>query len=70
MTVEQDEKFKALAHGLLLGCAIPIVGYNVAAGKTVNRRNLVIYGLFIGFEVWNVVKHLQNAKGRNTCQDF
>lgn len=59
MTIEQDERFKAAAHGLLLGCVLPIMGYNIAAGKKRNLVNTVVYGAFIAFEIWHIVGHMR-----------
>lgn len=54
MTIVQDERFKAFAHGLLFGCALPIFGYNVSNRR---RRNVIIYSAFLLFEVWNFYQH-------------
>lgn len=62
MTVEQDEKFKAAAHGLFLGCAMPIVAYNVARRQTRNKFNVAVYLGFLAFEVFQIVNHLRDAR--------
>lgn len=59
MTVEQDEKFKAAAHALLLGCALPIFAYNIGAGKRCNRLNAIIYTGFLAWECWHIAGHLR-----------
>ena len=59
MTVEQDEKFKAAAHALLLGCALPIFAYNIGAGKRRNLLNAAIYTAFLSWEVYHIVNHLK-----------
>lgn len=64
MTIQQDEKFKAAAHALLLGCSLPIVAYNVAAGEKRNRRNVVVYTAFLLFELYNIAEHLIQARER------
>lgn len=59
--VFHNEHFKAAAHGLLFGCALPIVAYNVAAGKRRNIWNIVVYSAFLGFELWNIIEHVRTA---------
>lgn len=56
MTIQQDEIFKAAAHGLLLGCVLPIFGYNAGHRNTLNT---VIYAAIIVFEVKHIVGHLK-----------
>lgn len=46
MTVGQDEKLKGVAHGLLAGCALPILLYNI---KARNWRNV---GVYVAFLLW------------------
>lgn len=58
MTIQEDELFKATAHGLVIGCTLPILGYNIAVKNT---RNVNIYFIFLAFEVYNVVGHLRKA---------
>lgn len=59
MTVEQDEKFKAAAHTLLLGCALPIFAYNIGAGKRRNWINASIYTAFLAWECYHIINHLK-----------
>jgi hypothetical protein len=61
MTVEQDEKFKAAAHALLLGCALPIFAYNLGAGKRRNKVNATIYTAFLAWECFHIVSHLTST---------
>lgn len=60
--IEKDEILKATAHGIVLGCTIPVLAYNVAAGRRHNYLNVAIYALFIGFELWQITQHVQEAK--------
>lgn len=62
MTISEDEKLKAVAHGILLGCALPVVAYNVAAGRRHNYINVFVYAAFVAFEVYNIYEHVQTAK--------
>lgn len=57
MTVREDELFKVLAHGILLGCALPILVYNLKIKKV---SNLAVYSLFVGFELFNIIDHLRD----------
>jgi hypothetical protein len=59
VTIQQDEKFKAAAHALLLGCALPIVAYNIGAGKRRNLFNATIYGAFLAWECYHIINHLR-----------
>lgn len=51
-----DEPLKALMHGLLLGCLLPILAYNVYRRKGMNN---LIYGSLLLFEVGQILSHLQ-----------
>lgn len=59
MTVSDDERFKAAAHGLLLGATLPVWAYNVKAG---NRQNIVVYTVFVAFEVWQILGHVRKGQ--------
>ena len=70
MTIQEDEKFKALAHGLVLGCAIPIIAYNVPLALQKKKRNiinLVAYAAFLGFELYSIFGHVEEC--RKPCAD-
>ena len=64
MTIQQDELFKATAHGLLLGSVLPILFYNL---KVKNGRNLSIYIPFLAFEMYHIVDHIMNSQ-RPLCE--
>lgn len=56
MTLHDDEVFKAVAHGLVLGCAVPVIAYNV---KERHWFNLFMYAAFIIFELHNIFEHVR-----------
>lgn len=53
-----QQTLKAAAHGLLLGCILPVLAYNVSRQ---NWRNTITYCFFIGFEIYHITGH---ASGR------
>ena len=74
--IREDEYFKAGAHGLLLGCSLPILAYNIVEhlrtarinrikGTKGRRRNLFnagVYFVFLGFELYNITEHLRAGR--------
>ena len=65
MTIQEDEKFKALAHGLVLGCAIPIIVYQIPLAVQKQKRNifnLAFYGVFVAFELYNIFGHVDECR--------
>lgn len=56
--LSSDEPFKAAAHGILLGCAIPVIAYNV---KERHWGNLFVYAAFLAFEVHNILLHARRV---------
>jgi len=60
MTTQEQELFKAWAHGLMIGCMVPIVAYNVMIRKW---RNLFIYGLAVTAEIYFISEHLKELEG-------
>lgn len=60
-TIADDEIFKGGIHGLLLGCVLPVLTYNLMRR---NRFNSVAYVALCCFEVWHIAGHLRAAKGR------
>lgn len=50
-----NQPLKAAAHGLLLGCVLPLLAYNVSRQ---NWRNVFIYSALIGFELHHIVGHV------------
>ena len=58
MTVAQDEKLKGACHGLLAGCVLPILAYNLGAR---NWRNVAIYLGVVSFEAYQLWKHAEKA---------
>ena len=69
MTIQQDELFKAAAHAMLLGCVIPIFGYNIGAGKRRNLLNAAAYTALIGFEVYHIASHIRCANSNKECAE-
>lgn len=59
--IAQDETFKAGAHGLLLGCVLPVLAYNLMRRNTMNSA--IYLGLML-FEVRQILGHL-DAAGRH-----
>jgi len=55
--IVDDELLKGVCHGLLLGCLLPIVAYNVMAGK---KRNILVYTGLIAFEVGQIIGHIRD----------
>ena len=57
-TIADDERFKGGIHGLLLGCTLPVLAFNV-----IRRRpfNVAVYTALVAFEIWHITKHLQCA---------
>ena len=55
MQISADEQFKAAAHGLLLGCTLPVLAYNIRAKRA---ANVFIYGTIIGIEIIQILTHL------------
>lgn len=61
-TVKDDELLKAACHGLLFGCALPVLAYNMARK---NHGNALIYLALLGFEVIHITNHLRAAEENN-----
>lgn len=59
MTIAEDEILKAACHGIVIGCLLPVLAYNLSAKKL---RNIVIYSALVGYEVFNVIEHLHDAR--------
>ena len=62
VTIQQDEYFKAAVHGILLGCALPVLAYNLAGRHRQNAVNASVYAALIAFEVFHIVSHLQQGR--------
>ena len=58
-TVKDDELLKGACHGLLFGCTLPILAYNIVQKK---HRNTLIYLLVLGVEIYQIMTHVQEAK--------
>lgn len=52
-----NQPLKAAAHGLLLGCVLPLLAYNVSRR---NWRNIFIYAALIGFEIHSIAGHVSH----------
>lgn len=59
MKVEDDEILKAGCHGILLGATLPVLLYNLGAK---NKLNACIYTILVGFESFQILKHLARVK--------
>lgn len=57
-SVKDDEAFKGVCHGLVLGAILLPLAYNVKIKKW---RNVIVYAALIGFEVTHVLSHLKDA---------
>lgn len=53
------EPLKAVSHGLLLGCILPILAYNVSSK---NWFNVMVYAGIIGWEMNHIVGHVRECK--------
>ncbi len=62
MTIRDDEILKAACHGLLAGCLLPIIAYNLANGKV---KNSLIYLSLLGFEIGQIMGHMHDANKEN-----
>ena len=72
--IREDEYFKAGAHGLLLGCSLPILTYNIVEhlriartketmrGRRRNLFNALVYFAVLGFELYNITEHLRAGR--------
>lgn len=63
MTVAEDEMMKSAAHGILLGCTLPVFLFNLKAG---NWFNTLVYGAVICFEGVTIKKHVQAAQSSSS----
>ena len=54
----RDSPFKAAAHGLLLGCLIPIFAWNIYRKRTLG---IILYTIFAAFECYHIVNHIQES---------
>jgi hypothetical protein len=59
MTEKDYEAVKAMSHGLLLGCALPVIAYNIMIRK---YRNLAVYSLLIGAEAYFIWEHVSEMR--------
>lgn len=59
MTIADDETLKAACHGVVIGCLLPVLAYNISAKKL---RNITIYSALVGYEVFNIIEHLLDAR--------
>mgnify|MGYP001560008894 CR=1 FL=1 len=41
----EDELIKGTCHGILIGCILPVLAYNVLEGKT---KNVLMCGAYLG----------------------
>lgn len=57
MKIHEDEALKGACHGLVAGCLLPVIAYNLARGK---KANTLIYLLFLGFEIAQVAGHVKD----------
>lgn len=60
MTITEDERFKGGIHGLLLGCVLPVLAFNVMRGHKLNSG---IYVAIVFMEIWHIGGHLRAARG-------
>lgn len=58
-TIASDERFKGGIHGLLLGCVLPVLAFNVMRRHKVNS---VVYASLVLLELWHIAGHLKCAK--------
>lgn len=62
-TIATDEVFKAGCHGIVLGCILPVLTFNVV------RKNILNSILYTGWgiwELWHISGHLLKAQ-EDTC---
>lgn len=57
--IAQDERFKGGIHGVLLGCVLPVLAFNLIRR---NRLNTGIYTALVGFELWHIIGHYLVAR--------
>lgn len=50
---------KGVIHALLLGCLIPVLGYNYLAGNKLNTR---IYMGWAALETWQIYQHIRSTE--------
>ena len=60
-TIAEDERFKGGIHGLLLGCVLPVLAFNVVRR---NKMNVAIYASLALLEIWRIAGHLRAARQR------
>jgi hypothetical protein len=57
--IREDELFKGVAHGLMLGALVIPLAYNIWIRK---RVNILVYTAIAGFEIYNILGHVRDAK--------
>ncbi len=58
-TLREDDLLKAACHGLLFGCTLPVLAYNIARK---NPRNSFIYLALLALEVFHITGHMRDAE--------
>ena len=56
--IAQDERLKGGIHGLLLGCVLPVLAFNIMRR---NVTNSVIYAGVVCLELFHIAGHLRDA---------
>lgn len=60
--IADNEPLKAACHGLLLGCLLPVIAYNISERKW---GNVVTYTSLLLFELVLINEHMQETKVPN-----
>ena len=58
-TLKEDDLLKAACHGLLFGCVLPVLAYNIARK---NHRNSLIYLALLTLEIFHITGHMRDAE--------